>query len=454
MIFLILLGAAGFLLFLLYSDLVQGVLMTDGSGFMYVAQRMQDGAVLYKDIFLTNTPLIPYITWVYKTILFGSLPAYYLSGIAEVVITSFVLFFIAKQLYKHEGIAFITALLYLTSFTLLANLLPTGISTAILFMTSGYLLYLRNRFIFSAILFGLALSAKAYTAPIVFAFFIDAFLEKRRTFILPFIAFLLTGFAVMLPTILFAFPQFLQQTFGYSLFRQAGRDQIGTVLSFIKYDFLIVILNVVAVFGYKKNRFLSLSALFLFIFFIFYQDRHFMYFTLFIPFSVLTYGLIMNKLKKHIPLNISLISTGVLLCFIAVWHLSYSLPATYKNNRVTDTAALLNVIKKEKPDYIYGTPFMTQGLSYMTGVPVLDNIADTNAALFHAGKLNVDTITKRVFETKTLVFIASRKRKDGSKEYPANMLSFKRIPECKVIHVQPFRWSNAEELHVLKCYAD
>jgi hypothetical protein len=96
---------------------------------------------------------------------------------------------------------------------------------------------------------------------------------------------------------------------------------------------------------------------------------------------------------------------------------------------------------------------LVQGL-WMTRVPVLDNMADTMAALFQAGKLNVNTITKRVFETRTLVFIASRPGADGLPEYPANILSIKKIPDCKVIHIQPFTWSNAKELHVLKCYAD
>ncbi len=453
MIFLILLGATGFFLFLLCTDLAQNLLITDGSGFIYIAQRMDQGAILYRDIFMTNTPLVPYIYWVYKTVLFGNLQAFYLTGIIEIIAISFVIFFIAKKLHKDEFVSFIIAFMYLTSFTVVSNKLPTGITTTQLMLTLAYLLYLNRKSIPSGILLGLALAAKAYTLPIVLAFWIDGIVSKRTKNIPVLVSGLVVLVVVMVPTIFMAFPQFLEQTFGYSLTRAPGRMQAIALTSFLYYDWHILLLNICALVFYRKNRFLALTSAFLILFFILYQDRHFMYYTMFVPFSVLSFGYGIIFLERWIPRQLLLIMSVSLAILLAFWHIATSIPISYENNRITDTKALLETIQKYNPDYLYGSPYMTQGASYLSGVPVLDNMADTNAALFTAGKYSVEHITKRIFETRTLILIPFRTTPAGI-EYPQSILTNSRIPECTVVHRQPLKWSGAQELHVLKCFKD
>ncbi len=454
MIFLILLGATGFFLFLLCTDLASNLLITDGSGFIYIAQQMGKGYVLYRDIFMTNTPLIPYIYWIYKTLLFGNLQAFYLTAIIEIIAIAFVLFFIAKKLHKNEFTAFVTAFIYLTSFTVISNKLPTGITTTLLMLTSAYLLYLNKKLIPSGVLVGLALAAKAYTLPIVLAFWINGFIVSRKKYLPSFITALGTLAIVMLPTMLLAFPQFLEQTFGYSLTRTPGRSQYIAFVSFVVNDWHIVLLNICALVFYRKNRFLALTSALLILFFILYQDRHFMYYTLFVPFGVLSFGYLVESMGRVFPQRVMLTISLISAVLLAIWHIVVSVPISYDNNRITDTQAILSTIQKYNPDYLYGSPYVTQGASYLSGVPMLDNMADTNAALFTAGKYSVDHMTKRIFETRTLVLIPFRTLPNGVKEYPESVLTNTRITECTIVHRQTLKWSGAQELHVLKCYKD
>jgi len=173
---------------------------------------------------------------------------------------------------------------------------------------------------------------------------------------------------------------------------------------------------------------------------------------MFVPFAVLVFGYVINFVKKWVPEQILLITSITFVIFLGIWHITSSLPVSYDNNVVKDTNAILKTIEKYKPSNLYGSPYLTQGASYLSGVPIIDNLADTNAALFSAGKLNVDDISAKVMKSRTLVLMPARYTNNGNIEYPKSILSAEVIILCTVVHTQEFKWSGSQELHILKCY--
>lgn len=452
MIFLILLACTCFFFALFNIEVMNSLLAIDGTQYMYIAERMNQGAVLYKDIFITNTPLTVYIYWLYKTILFNNLALFYLTGILETSIISIFIYLISKRIHKSDPIAFLTALIYLLSFTIQSNTMPTGVTTVLLFMVVGYYLYLKDNILWASAMFALALSAKAYTLAFSAAFLVSVYVFHRKLIIKSIAVFVFIGFLVMLPTLLFALPAFLQQTFGYSLVRETVTDWLVPFLAFVMRDWIIVLLCIVTVINYKKRLFPALAILFITLFFVLYRDKHFLYYTLFVPFSVFAFGDIVNLLKNKFAELPILISAGILIVIMSIINVPATIEVTYKNNRVRDTEGLLQLIRNEKPDYLFGITFITQGASYLTGVPMINNLADTNEVLFKSGRLDRVKITKDAINSRTLIITMARNYPEG-KAYPYNTMDMDEIlKKCKPVHSQAFSWAGSDELLVFKCY--
>src|SRR3989344_479861 len=107
----------GIFLFLKITNL--SIRLSDTNIYFYTAYQMLQGKVLYKDIFFTNFPVLPYISMIYFYIVGKSLSWYYITAAIEASIVSFLLFYLILQKTKEKLIALTTSLLYLFSFIIL-----------------------------------------------------------------------------------------------------------------------------------------------------------------------------------------------------------------------------------------------------------------------------------------------------------------------------------------------
>ncbi len=453
MIFLIFMGAWGLLMILLYSDLIQNILMVDGSGFLYVAKRLEEGAVLYKDVFITNTPLMPYLTWLYKSLVFGSYSLFYITSFIEINITGFIIFFIAKKLHKNDLTAFITALIYLLSFTILSNCFPTGITTVNMLLVLSYLLYLHKRYFWTGVVLSLMVGIKAYSIPFVLGYIITVFREERKNLFVSGAGFIATAFLYMLPTIILAFPYFLAQTFGYGLVRGTTINLFVPFYYFITHDFLIIAMGIFAIASYKKRPYPAFGLLCFFIFFLLFRDKHFLYYSMFPPFSALAYGDLLQFLKRFASEKTIQIIALVVVCCIGLINIPGTIIRAYTTLPINNTNQLLKMLEKENPDFLYGVTMGVQGISYASGIPVIDNIADNNELLFQSGKLDRIAITKKILSSRTIVVMPARQDPGQPRAYAVGIIDLEPVlKNCTIIHTQDFFWPPANELHLMKCY--
>src|SRR3990167_11294080 len=98
-----------------------GIWLSDTNIYFYTAYQLLQGKVLYRDIFFTNFPVLPYISMIYFYIVGKSLSWYYITAAIEASIVSFLLFYLILQKTKEKLIALTTSLLYLFSFIILAT---------------------------------------------------------------------------------------------------------------------------------------------------------------------------------------------------------------------------------------------------------------------------------------------------------------------------------------------
>ncbi len=453
MIFLILLGAWCFLTMLLYTDLIQNILMVDGSGFIYVAKRLDEGAILYKDVFITNTPLMPYLSWLYKTILFGNYSLFYLTSFVEISITGFIIFFIAKKLHNNDLTAFITSLIYLLSFTILSNCFPTGITTVNMLLVLSYLLYLHKKYFWTGVVLSLMVGVKAYSIPFVIGYIVTVFKEDWKKLLVSGLGFVATAFVYMLPTIIFAFPYFLSQTFGYGLVRGTTLNLFIPFYYFVTRDFLIIALGIFAIASFKKRPYPAFGLLSFLLFFLLFRDKHFLYYSLFPPFSALAYGDLLNFLKRFASERTIQVIALVIVCGIGLINIPGTIMRAYTTLPMNNTNELLKILEKEKPDYLYGVTMGVQGISYASGIPMIDNIADNNELLFQSGKLDRIAITKKILSNRTIVFMPAKQDPGLPRAYAVGIIDLDPVlKNCTIIHSQPFFWPPANELHLMKCY--
>ncbi len=253
----ILLLTVGIIFFLIQLDISKYFVFTDSNVYLYYADQISKGATLYKDLYMTNFPLVPYVSVLYKYITFGSLHGYYMTGCIEALLSAAILFLCLKKTHKNNFFGFIGAIFYLSTFLVFSSANhQNGILFAVLLFNIAYLCFLYKRYILTGIFLGLALSAKAYMPPIIAGFLVFVFIKERRL-TLP----LLTGMTgaiaiIFLPTVLYAYNDFVSQVFGYSLTRPAGFDKWNMITSFITLDPIVVGLLFYSLIRWRKLMFL------------------------------------------------------------------------------------------------------------------------------------------------------------------------------------------------------
>ena len=175
-----------FLFAILFIFIVSKGLITLQSGdenvYYYMGKLVSEGKLPYRDFFFAHPPLHIYlIALVYKIVGFKivilkSLP------LISILISSFLIFEITKEKFgDYEAI--ISALLFLFSYSIMFNsVFSFGIEIATLFMVIGvYLLWNKDNYVLSGILFGLAgITRLLSLVPIFIILIINLFLNRKK----------------------------------------------------------------------------------------------------------------------------------------------------------------------------------------------------------------------------------------------------------------------------------
>jgi hypothetical protein len=121
-----------------------------------------------------------------------------------------------------------------------------------------------------------------------------------------------------------------------------------------------------------------------------------------------------------------------------------------------ESKEMAKIIKKENPEYLYGTMEVTPALAYLTGIPLLDNIIDTNDNLFYKGVLNTQTLTRRLFSKKTILAAKGMNYPSSNVYKPVSgpVIDEETVMKrCKKIFDSPIKTEGAiNNITLFKCY--
>lgn len=430
---------------------------TDGHIYIYMSTLIEDGSVLYRDIFHTNMPLVPYIALIYRYLTFGNLHLFYAMSHIETAITAWAVFFVIKKLLpddKHNIAASLGAVVFLYSLSVFSTSSHwSGVTLPVMMTVLSYLAYLSKRLSLSGALMALAVLAKAYTAPLALALTLDALIRYRLASWRLVISAAATTLIVMLPTIVYALPQFFEQTFGYSLSRGASNDRMAMWRFMMVHDWLGFFMAATSIIWIRRSIYIALGGLLTLLFLISYQDIFVLYFTTLMPIAGVCAAFAYDRLRGYFPERVITTAFVVLVsvsCFLNITHYA---PYSHTAGRY-DKEQLLQVIEEQNPDYLYGEGNLIHGLSYLTGVPVINDMADTYFNLFREGVYSRKEVTDDILSKRTLVLSYGVDRPGLRVPIQDEIFEGVRIYEsCTLVESFPVKTGKTENLiNFYRCY--
>jgi len=388
--------------FLLIKMAFSGIRFSDTNVYFYTATELLRGKVLYKDIFFTNLPLFPSISSLYAFLIGRKIEWYYITAALEVVVTGMLIFFITFKKTNNRLYSFISQCLYLFSFIILSTSdYQTGVFLASFFSVLAYLCYEKKQNFLTGVFLGCMLLTKAYYLPVAMAFFMYLFIKERDRFIKTLSGFLIICALVLFPSVITARKEFVKDVIFYSLFRSQGIDKLRIISFFITHDVILFFLFIFTLLFPKKNILFFLTITLSLLFIVFFQDIYFLYLNILVPYLIFSFPdfliTINHQLKKY-----EFLPYFTICVFLIINAITY-LKGYARLQKLDNLQEILAIIKEAKPEYLYGTMEITPAFSYLSNVPLFDNIIDTNDNLFYKGVLNSNTLTRRLLSKKTII---------------------------------------------------
>ncbi len=368
-----------------------GVRLSDTNIYFLTGKELLSGKILYKDIFFTNFPLIPYIASFYYLISGGNLLFYYFTAVLEISITSGIIYYLAFKESTSRLTATTTLAIYLFSFMILSTSShQSGVFLAALFGVISYFFFTKKNFYLVGVFTALALLTKAYSLPLLMSYVLFYILQNRKALIKFFAGGSVTASIILLPSLVFASHFLFLDVFAYSLTRSEGLSKGGIIYFLIQHDFLFVsLLFSCIVLNYKKS-FLGFFALFSLAFFFMYKDVYYLYLNVTLPLIILSFPLVIKQLTEKLSLNRFMIPTIVL---IFTFYNFFSYFNGFNNLQIIPINQIVELLKENKISTIYGVNGIAPAISYKSTIPLLNGIIDTNDSIFRKGYLNATTLT-------------------------------------------------------------
>jgi hypothetical protein len=388
--------------FLLYKIFNLSIRLSDSNIYFYTGYQLLQGKVLYKDIFFTNFPLLPYISSLYFIILFGSLTLFFLTPALEASAVAILIYFLVQKQTKNPMLPALSSMLYLYSFIVLATSdHQSGVFIASLFAVISYYFFTEKKYVLTGIFIALALLTKAYFLPIIASYTAVLLLTKAyKPFAKLLTAALITTLVVLLPTLLFAYQDFIKDVFIYSLTRTQGVEKGRLIWFFLTHDFILFVALLFNFYLLTKKNFFGFVSLFGMLFFFIYQDIYYLYLNYLVPFLCISIPYLYQALEKNFKPN-QYVLPSVIGIFILYNVFSYI--SGFRNLQKVDLSEMTKIIKKQNPKYLYGINSLTPALSYTSGIPLLHNIVDTNPNIYRKGFLSSKKMSDDAIKSNTLI---------------------------------------------------
>lgn len=379
-----------------------GVRFSDSNIYFYTAYQLLEGKILYKDIFFTNFPLLPYISSLYFLLFGGNLKLYYLTPIIESIGVSFVIYLTILRTHKQSLLAVLCASVYLFSFIVLTTSdHQSGVFLASLFGVIGYYFLETEKPAKSGVFIGLSVLTKAYFLPLWIASIVTLFLKKKNSLLRFLLGFFLTIGLILLPSLLFARNEIYTDIIEYSLTRSEGIPKMNILRFFFIHDLLLIAILIFVIVRIRKNIFMGVFALSSILFIILYKDIYYLYLNFLIPFLAISFADLYRTVQKQFSLPSFVIPA--ILAVIFIINISLYLSSFQKSQIVQNIEEITVFLKNQSETTLYGTNDITPALAYLGDKQLLNNIVDTNENIFRKGFLDQNKLTNDAIENNSLI---------------------------------------------------
>lgn len=429
-----------------------GIWLSDTNIYFYTGYQLLQGKILYKDIFFTNFPLLPYISSLYFLLTAGNLPLFFFTSSIEAILVGFMIYIIVLKECKSKLQALLASSLYLYSFIVLATSNhQTGVFIASLFAILAYLFFIKQKLFLSGVFIALALLTKAYFLPIALALFITLLFtqtkksnnlaikqinnsddsyrpalparfaarragRQNQTLVYFLSGFFLTILIILLPSLLLAPHDLFRDVISYSLTRSQGIPKGNIARFFLIHDGVYVLLLFWNILMIRKRLFFGLVSLLSLIFFLLYQDIYYLYLNFHIPFLAISFPTLYSLLQKTFSLQKMVLPT--IIGIILLINLSIYIASYQTQQKIENIQSISALIKKQSPDTLYGINSLTPALSYLTNTPLLDNIVDTNENIYRRGFLDKKILTRSAISSEAVLVTSAAIYPEANANYP------------------------------------
>jgi hypothetical protein len=203
----------------------------------------------------------------------------------------------------------------------------------------------------------------------------------------------------------------------------------------------------------KKNKFLGLVSLFGIVFIFFYQDVYFLYLNFLIPFLALSFPEFQTAIRRNFGVQKFILPT-IIFGFLLFGFVTYI--TGFRNLQKINLDQVAEIIKKQNPKSLYGSNDAAPALAYLSGVPILNNIVDTNANIYRKGFLNTKKLTADAVNQKSIIVAHGAYYPDVgvNEEVTDEIFDKSQIKKsCKLIGSFEVQTEGPENrLNLLKCY--
>lgn len=389
-------------IFLLIKIQSLGIRASDTSIYFYTAKELLSGKALYRDIFFTNFPVVPYIAAFYYLMSGGNLLFYFFTATIEVIITGALIYYLTLKKTSSILSSTLAASLYLFSFLILATSdHQSGVFLAGLLSITSYIFFTHKKLLLAGCFAALALLTKAYTLPFALSLLFIIIIHHGKYTYKFIIGGVTTALIVLLPTIISGPITMWHNVFEYSLTRSQGISKLEIMWFTIQHDFPHFLLLLISILRIKKYLFYGVFAIFSVLFLIAYKDIYYLYLAVTIPFLCLFFGETINELIKKYSLSPMMVPT-ILIFFIGYNLISY-LGGYNRLQVLFQLPEMLQLIQTEKPKALYGVNGITPALAYLSNIPLLNDIVDTNDNIFRKGYLSAKSLTHEAISQHALV---------------------------------------------------
>jgi hypothetical protein len=220
----------------------------------------------------------------------------------------------------------------------------------------------------------------------------------------------------------------------------------------MSFDFVIAFWVVAAWFLRKTSLPILIMSILTPLFFLVYKDFYYIYLVMIVWIGSMSAGIWLAK-NKYKPTIILIIYSVILLC-VLLRNGTYVVSKMMNLNKIIRVNEMVEIIKKEKPDALYGPSVLVNGFSYLSGIPPYKNHIDVTAQQFDNGNLNKTEWTKEVVKTNTiLVYYGSEKNGQMTLDSTVTDLSVLRKNKCRIVHKEPIEGVEAMTTHIvlIKC---